>query len=116
MIVEVFLVKIQHTSTPFRVNLGRDSNDWGFWSPKSHHNEPYIFLSWIMYCSVGDAGGSSFSIASGDGKYGMGHRITHLSSQKVDCWIDGGNFVSSMRRDYHMITLSGKYIFVRFGG
>ena len=107
--VEVVLVGIQHTSTPPRVNLGRDSNDWGFWSPKSHHNEPYMALSWIMYYSVGDAGGSPLSIAAGYGKYGVGHRITHLYSQKFDCWLDGGTCVLSLSRDYHMINLYGKY-------
>ena len=62
-----------------------------------------------MYYSVGDAGGSSSSIAAGDVKYGAGCRITHISSQKVDCWLDGGNFVLSLSRDYHMITLYRKY-------
>ena len=30
----------------------------------------------------------------------MGLRTTHITSQKVDCWIDGGNFVSSRSSDY----------------
>ena len=66
-------------------------------------------LSWILYYSVRDAGGSSFIIATVYGKYGVGHRITYLSSQKFDCWLDGVNFVSSMSKDYHMINLYRKY-------
>ena len=62
-----------------------------------------------MYYSVFDAGGYSFSIAAGDGKGGVDHRITHLYYQKIDCWLDEGNSVSSLSRDYHMINLYRKY-------
>ena len=68
-----------------------------------------MVLSWIRDYSVGDGGGYSFIIAYGDGTCGVAPSITHLSSQKVDCWIDGGNIVSSLSIDYHMITLYGKY-------
>ena len=33
--------------------------------------------------------------ASGDGTGGVGLSTTHLSSHKVDCWLDGVDFVSS---------------------
>ena len=39
-------------------------------------------------------GGSSFGVADGDSKCGVGPRTTHVYFQKVDCWIDGGDFVS----------------------
>ena len=42
----------------------------------------------------------SFGVDDGDGKYGMGPKTTHLTHQKVYCWIYGGYFVSSRSRDY----------------
>ena len=71
-------------------------------------------LSWIRDYSVGGSGGSLLVIASGYCKGGVGPRITHLSSQKVDFWLDGGNLVSSLSRDYHMITLYGKYFYLLY--
>ena len=45
-------------------------------------------------------GSSSFSVGDGGGKCGVGTRTTHLTSQNVDCCIDGGDFVSSRSRNY----------------
>ena len=44
-------------------------------------------------------GNSSFGVIAVDGKGGLGPRTTHLSSQKVDCWINGGDFLSYHIRD-----------------
>ena len=37
--------------------------------------------------------GSSFDLDVGDGKGVVGPKTSHLTSEKVDCWTDGGNFV-----------------------
>ena len=49
---------------------------------------------------VGASGGSLFGVSSGYGKGGVGPRTTHLFSQKINCWIDGDDFVSSRSREY----------------
>ena len=49
--------------------------------------------SYIKEYSVGNLGRSSCNVAVGDIKVGVGRRTTHLTSQKVDCWTDGGKFV-----------------------
>ena len=41
----------------------------------------------------------SFGLGDGDGEGGVDTRTTHLNYQKVDCWIDGGNFLSSQSRE-----------------
>ena len=41
----------------------------------------------------GSYGGSSFGVADGGGKGGVGPRTTHLSSHKVGCWLDGVDFM-----------------------
>ena len=56
-----------------------------------------IELFSIRYYPVGASGGPSFGV--GDGKGGVGPRTTHINSQKVDCCISGGNYVSSHSRD-----------------
>ena len=35
---------------------------------------------------------SSFGVSDGDSKGGVDPIITHLSSHKYYCWLDGGNF------------------------
>ena len=53
--------------------------------------------------------GSSFDVSVGDGKGGVGPRTNHLTSQKVDCWTHGGNFVGSQSREYSYMSHSYKY-------
>ena len=53
-------------------------------------------------------GGSSFVVGDGDSKYGVGPRTTHVYCQKVDCWLDGGDFVSYQSRYYPSILHSNK--------
>ena len=43
--------------------------------------------------TVCDFGGYSFGVGNVDGKGGVGTRTNHLSSHKVDYWIDGSDFV-----------------------
>ena len=50
--------------------------------------------------SVGYYGGSLFGISYGDGKVGVGPRITKNFSQNNDFWFDAGGFVSSLSRYY----------------
>ena len=57
-------------------------------------------LSWSRDYIAVAAGGSSFGVSSGDVKGGVGPRKTNLHPQKVDCWLDGGNFVSYQSCDY----------------
>ena len=57
-------------------------------------------------CSAFD--GSSFVLGDGDGKYGMVPRTTHIYFQKVDCWLDGGDFLSYLSRYYPSIFHSNK--------
>ena len=49
-------------------------------------------LSLSKYYSVGVFGVYPFGDSDGKGKRGVGPRTTHLTFQKVDFWIDGGNF------------------------
>ena len=39
---------------------------------------------------------SSFGVTDGYGKGGAVTRTTYLTSQKVDCWLDSGDFLSWM--------------------
>ena len=50
------------------------------------------WIYWSKYYSVGASYGSSFVVCDRNGKYGVVPRNTHLSSPKVDCCIDGGDF------------------------
>ena len=45
------------------------------------------------YYSVGGLGGYSFDVGVGDGKCGVGPSTTNLTSQNVDCWTYGGDFL-----------------------
>ena len=49
---------------------------------------------------VGTSGGSLFGFSALYGNVGVGPRTTHLTSQKVYCWIDGDYFVLSICREY----------------
>ena len=44
------------------------------------------------------SGGSLSGVTAGYGNGYVGPRTTHLTSQKVDFWIDGGDFVLSRSR------------------
>ena len=47
---------------------------------------------------------SSFGVDDGDGKYGVDPMTTHLNSQKVDCCIDGGDFVLSRSTEHSSMS------------
>ena len=55
--------------------------------------EPLMVSSYSEEYSVGALDVSSFDVGVGDGKGGMGPRTTQITSHKVDCWTDGGDFV-----------------------
>ena len=57
---------------------------------------------------VGDSDGSSFFVSAGGGKCGVGTRTTHLTPQKVCCWIDGGDFFSSRSSKHSSMSCSYK--------
>ena len=69
-------------------------NDIGFEPYQSHCTASSLVSYWIRDYPIGDYYGSSFIVAAGGGRSGIGPRNTHLSSQKVDCWFDGSYFVS----------------------
>ena len=52
------------------------------------------------YYAIVSAGDSSLFVADGNSKGGVGIRTTQLSSQEVDCSLDGGDCVS-YRSGYH---------------
>ena len=60
--------------------------------------------------SVGAFICSSFSTGDSYGKGDVCSSTTHISSQKVDCWIDGGDFLSSQNRYYTSMIHVNKYI------
>ena len=60
------------------------------------------------------SGGSSFFVATSDGKGDMYPSTTYLSSRKVDYWIYGGGFVSSQIRDYPSMIYYDKYRYYYF--
>ena len=50
---------------------------------------------------VGASDGSSFGVGDGDdSKCGVDSRTSHITSQRVDCWIYGDDFVSSKSREH----------------
>ena len=61
------------------------------------------------YYSVDTDGGSSFGVASGDGKGGVVPRTTHIYSQKYNFWLTGGYFVSSHSSYYPYMSHYNKY-------
>ena len=48
-----------------------------------------------MISCVEKGGVLGWTMYSGDGRGGVGPRTTHLSSKKVDCWLDDGDIFSS---------------------
>ena len=54
--------------------------------------------SWSRDYPFDASDGSSLSVAGGDGRGGVVPSTNHFSSNKVDCWIGGGDFVSSNSR------------------
>ena len=52
--------------------------------------------------------GSTFGVGDGYGRGGVGPRTTNMTSQKVDFWIVGGDFVSYKIRDYSPMSNSYK--------
>ena len=77
--------------------------------PRTTHFSPKNF-NFFRYRQdvVGEGGisshhwhiGYSFCVGYGYGKGGVGPSIPHLTSQKVDFFIDGGDFVSSQSREH----------------
>ena len=62
------------------------------------------YTSWNFLFSKDDPAGvlygSLFGVVVGDGKYGVGPRTAQINPHKVDCCIDGGDFVSLNSREY----------------
>ena len=63
---------------------------------------------WIMDYSFGVSGDGLFVVNAGDGRGGVVTRTANLYYQKVYCWLDGGDFVSSQSRDYTYMSHSNK--------
>ena len=61
------------------------------------------------YYSVNATGGSLFGVPESDGKGDVGTRDTHFSFQRVNFWIDSGNFVSFQSSDYSSKSNYNKY-------
>ena len=60
------------------------------------------------YYSAGSSSVCSFGVVDGDGKSGVDPSNIHLYSPKVDCWIYGGDFVSSKSIYYSSMSNSNK--------
>ena len=60
-----------------------------------HQTASYMVSSWSRDYTFSASSGSSFRVAAGDGKGGVGTRITYFYSKKVNFGLDGGDFVSS---------------------
>ena len=107
VMVELVLV-LEQPNFPPRYLILAQSGMLVIFLSQCHHIASPITLYWSSYYPVGAAGDSSFSVSDGDGKGSVGTRTTHLSSQKFDCWIDGGKFVSYWISDYPSISHPNK--------
>ena len=76
-----------------KFDFGRERHDMRFIPPKSHHIASPMVSSWAREYSVNSTGGSSFGVADGDGKYGVGTSKTYLNFHRYDFWFDSSNFV-----------------------
>ena len=85
---------------PPKDNFGRDSNYGGFHKSQNHCTEYPKELFRSRDNAVGASYGYLFAVPSVYGKGGVGPRITYHNSNKVDCWIDVGIFVSSRSREH----------------
>ena len=92
VMVEVVLILVPPTSPLRKFILAETVMMWVFRPYQIRNTESPMVSSFIKGYSFGADGGSSFVVATSDGKSGMGPRTTHLSSQKVNYWIDGGFF------------------------
>ena len=81
-----------------KYSFGRDRHGGAFQKSQRRHTAPPIPLFRSMGYPVGASDVYIFGVAVGYCKGGVGPRITHLNSQKVDCWIDGDYFVLSSSR------------------
>ena len=59
--------------------------------------------------SYNNKGKSPFSVAAGGGKVGSDPISNHITSHKYDCYLDVGDFVSSLSRYYTATINSNKY-------
>ena len=66
----------------------------GGWSYQSYITTSHVASYLSRDYLAGDFYSSQFGVGDRDGKVGVVPRTTHISSQKVGFWIDGGNFVS----------------------
>ena len=85
-------------------NFVRNRHDGYFQKYQRQHIAPRMDLCRSMYYPVGAYDCSLFGISSGCGRGRVGPRTTHLTSQKVDFWIDGDDFVLSRSREYSSIN------------
>ena len=90
--VEVLLVLGQPTSPPKNLILAETGIIGGYFISDSFYRIP-MTSSFSKYYSVDALGGSIFGVVGSDDKGCVFPRNTHITSQKVYCWIDGGNFV-----------------------
>ena len=75
----------------------------------SHHTASSEVSSQKSYYLAITTGGYSFDVVYIDVIGVEGPSTTHLSSHKVYCWLDGGDFVSSQSTDYLSMIHSTKY-------
>ena len=81
-------------------NFVRDRQNGGFCTSQCEHIASEKLLFRNRDNPVGAYDCSLFGVAYVDGKVGVGTRTTHLNSQKVGCFIDGGDFVSSRSSEH----------------
>ena len=109
VMLEVVLVLVIPTYNPQKDSFYRDRKYWRFKTSQNEHKTSSMGSLISRYYPVGASDGSSFGDGdgSGDGKGGVGPRTNHLTSQIVDCQIDGGNVVIS--RNWNYSSMSNQY-------
>ena len=102
VMVYVVLVLIQTTSPPQMLILEQTSMMRGSSriSVIAQHS-PWHYL-WVGIVQLVLLVG--FFVATGDGRVCVGPKTTHITSQKVDFCIDGGDCVLSKSRDYSSMS------------
>ena len=100
--------KTYHFS-PKNIGLVGDRHDVEFSPYQRHFSAHPMALVLSRYYPVGDYYGYFFGVTVGGVKGGVGPRATHLTSQKFDFCIDGGNFMFSWGSDYSSMSHCKKY-------
>ena len=92
--------------SPQKYNFGSDSNIMGYILYQRECKAPPMESSFNDNYSVGDLSGSTSCVVDCDGKGGLVPRTTHRNSQKVGCYIDGGNVSLSRIRKNSLMNHS----------